>query len=314
MGAATVLGTSKWTRAGRLLPLTMIATAVWLLPQGVWGNPTPTATPGNGCIASSTAGSSDTPCEACVCALDSFCCNAVWDNWCASEALNPCAASCYCAQGTPSATPTKTRTPSRTPTETKAVTQTATLSATATPTSTEVSCSNDAECGSNNCVMSICVSPTPTLTATSTVTISRTTTATRTRTSTATITPTATETPTVYTTYFQIDSDPGDSVGGGEPHAFTEGDHSFSVSHNFGRVTVLFRGPETWQFSFAAVNGQELQPGFYGNATDFATHSPTKPGLNVSGDGSGCYATGQFTVLEAGYSGSNSVDHFAVDF
>lgn len=44
---------------------------------------------GNCCIANGGLGCEDPVCEAAVCAIDSFCCNDVWDGFCASEAADP---------------------------------------------------------------------------------------------------------------------------------------------------------------------------------------------------------------------------------
>ena len=75
---------------------------------------TPTATPtaGSCCSAQRWMGCNDTTCQECVCALDSFCCTAIWDGSCVVEAEQQCYTSCACA---PTHTPTSTATPTATP-------------------------------------------------------------------------------------------------------------------------------------------------------------------------------------------------------
>jgi len=49
---------------------------------------------GNCCIGWGGLGCQDAQVQACVCALDSFCCNNSWDGLCANEAINDCGATC----------------------------------------------------------------------------------------------------------------------------------------------------------------------------------------------------------------------------
>lgn len=55
------------------------------------------------CEPSPTAesGCNDVSCETCVCLIDSFCCDAAWDDVCANLALSSCASSCTCAPPIP---------------------------------------------------------------------------------------------------------------------------------------------------------------------------------------------------------------------
>jgi hypothetical protein len=64
--------------------------------------------------------SSDLTCQTCVCSIDSYCCDYLWDITCVEEAENPaqCFSDCTCAQVTPSSTPTPTTTPTPTITPT----------------------------------------------------------------------------------------------------------------------------------------------------------------------------------------------------
>jgi cysteine-rich repeat protein len=92
------------------------------------------------CTSHSAPRCGDTSCESCICVVDSYCCNAVWDSICVSEASNQCAAACPPPCGL--AAPSPTRTPTMTPTGASTATATATPtdtggpSPTATPTDT----------------------------------------------------------------------------------------------------------------------------------------------------------------------------------
>ncbi|MBI3386971.1 MAG: hypothetical protein HY027_04430 [Deltaproteobacteria bacterium] len=67
--------------------------------------PTPTAgPPGDCCVENLSPSCDNSACASCVCALDSFCCDVQWDNACAAEAGDQCAATCSCA-GQPTPTP-----------------------------------------------------------------------------------------------------------------------------------------------------------------------------------------------------------------
>ena len=45
---------------------------------------------GDGCVESGTPGCGGCPCEACVCAMDDFCCNDSWDSLCVDECIDQC--------------------------------------------------------------------------------------------------------------------------------------------------------------------------------------------------------------------------------
>jgi hypothetical protein len=48
------------------------------------------------CVGQAGPGCGDPRCESCVCAIDPFCCEVLWDNICASEAAKQCNAACGC--------------------------------------------------------------------------------------------------------------------------------------------------------------------------------------------------------------------------
>ncbi|MBS4052394.1 hypothetical protein [Methylomonas rivi] len=126
-----------------------------------------------------------------------------------------------------------------------------------------------------------------------------------------------------------LNAEPGSWVGGGigaSEVLWTHGvEGIFSISKNFDKgVTVNFDDGKLWSFNFAAPtydaatntnNGNELTVGFYDQATRFPFNSPTKPGLDFSGNGRGNNTLGGwFDVLEIVYGQNNDILRFAVDF
>ena len=117
-------------------------------------------------------------------------------------------------------------------------------------------------------------------------------------------------------TFIHFRSEPGDYIGQGIEQTLTTDDGVFTDSNSLNNVvTINFNGSTWWNLSFAAPQGQQLQPGVYEGATRYPFQSPTGPGLDVSGDGRGCNTlTGRFDVLEAVYTGSGQIEQFAADF
>jgi hypothetical protein len=126
-----------------------------------------------------------------------------------------------------------------------------------------------------------------------------------------------------------LETEPGSWVGGGigAPSAtWTHGsDGIFFGATNYDKgVSITYSGDDYWSFDFAAPsynpatntnNGQQLQVGFYDNATRFPFNSPTRAGLDISGAGRGNNTLGGwFNVLEVVYGTSGELLSFAVDF
>lgn len=124
-------------------------------------------------------------------------------------------------------------------------------------------------------------------------------------------------------------SEPGNWVGGGlgSPEVtWTHGvDGIFSsngTSNNAAHIS--FNNGDYWSFDFAAPtydpatntnNGTPLKVGLYSNATRWPFNSPTKPGLNVSGNGRGNNTlSGWFNVLDVSFDQTGNVQTLAVDF
>lgn len=125
-----------------------------------------------------------------------------------------------------------------------------------------------------------------------------------------------------------LKGEPGSWVSGavGSPEAtWTHGiEGIFSATTNFDKgVSVSYQDGNYWSFDFAAPtydpitntnDGQPLGVGLYNKATRFPFNSPTKPGINISGNGRGNnQQSGWFNVLEISY-GLNGINAFAVDF
>lgn len=89
-------------------------------------------------------------------------------------------------------------------------------------------------------------------------------------------------------------------------------------------ASVYYNGDDSWSFDFAAplydaatntVAPQRLHVGRYDNARRFPFNSPTRPGLSVSGAGSGYNElSGWFDVLDVGYNDNNELTRLAVNF
>jgi hypothetical protein len=121
-------------------------------------------------------------------------------------------------------------------------------------------------------------------------------------------------------TFFALNSQPGDFIGGGITQTFTAADGTFSVRPVFnGGVNVSFNTANFssfWSLSFGPLSGQTLVANQeYEGAQRFAFHSPTKPGIEIFGDGRGCNTiTGRFLVSDITFASDGSVQTLAVDF
>ncbi len=121
-------------------------------------------------------------------------------------------------------------------------------------------------------------------------------------------------------TFFTLNSQPGDFVGGGLTQTFTSADGAFTVNPVFnGGVNVSFHTADFssfWSLSFGPLSGQTLITNQeYDGAQRFAFHSPTKPGIDIFGDGRGCNTiTGRFLVSDVAFAADGSVLTLAIDF
>ncbi len=126
-----------------------------------------------------------------------------------------------------------------------------------------------------------------------------------------------------------LNAEPGSWVGGGigAPEVtWTHGvEGIFNITTNFDQgASVTFNDGNYWSFDFAAPtydpvtntnSGNPLEVGFYDNATRYPFNSPTRPGLNFSGNGRGNNTLGGwFDILEVVYGTGGEILKLAVDF
>ena len=126
-----------------------------------------------------------------------------------------------------------------------------------------------------------------------------------------------------------LSAEPGSWVGGGIGSSESTWTHGvegiFSITSNFDQgASVTFNDGNYWNFDFAAPtynpvtntnDGNRLEIGFYDNATRFPFNSPTRPGMNFSGNGRGNNRLGAwFDVLDIEYGLGGEVLSLAVDF
>lgn len=123
-------------------------------------------------------------------------------------------------------------------------------------------------------------------------------------------------TPVSAATFIQLNSQPGEYIGGGITQRFTPIDGLISASGNINDgVNITFRGDNIWDLGFAPPQGSSLIPGIYEGATRLPFKEPNEPGIEVAGAGRGCNTlTGKFNVLEAIYGADGSVERFDADF
>ena len=104
-------------------------------------------------------------------------------------------------------------------------------------------------------------------------------------------------------TFFYMNSQPGDYVGGGAESLYTRADTDITGSLEPGGT--YFRGhaiqpsyTHWWYIDIAAPVGQPLAVGSYVGAFRAAFRPDGSPGLDISGDGRGCNTlTGKFDIL-----------------
>lgn len=112
--------------------------------------------------------------------------------------------------------------------------------------------------------------------------------------------------------YVYLESEPGDFIGQGQTHLFTESDVQISVSESGGLLSVTILGPSIqvigvpdfrWDGFFRTMEVlEQLQPGYYGNLMRYPFNNPVKGGLDWSGVGRGSNTlTGWFVVDNAIY-------------
>ena len=120
-------------------------------------------------------------------------------------------------------------------------------------------------------------------------------------------------------TLILLNSQPGDYIGQGLQQTFTPADGTLTASALAnGGVQVSFHNSDFSQFwflNFGPPSPQKIVASEYEGAQRFAFHSPTRPGLDVFGDGRGCNnVTGRFLVSDFALNVDGTLARFAVDF
>jgi len=119
-------------------------------------------------------------------------------------------------------------------------------------------------------------------------------------------------------TYLYLNSQPGDYIGGGLQQTFTTANGTFSVSNGPSTVNVAFNSADHsqwWYLNFGSPKTIKFVRGQYVSAQRTPFRGPTRPGIDVSGDGRGCNTdTGQFLVSDFALAADGTVARFAVDF
>ena len=119
-------------------------------------------------------------------------------------------------------------------------------------------------------------------------------------------------------TVLVLNSQPGDYIGQGQSLSFTPADGTFAVSSSGSTVTLSFHNSDysqSWYLDFGTPVSGKFAKGEYVGATRTAFRSPTRPGVDVFGDGRGCNTdSGQFLVSDFILAPDGTVSRVAVDF
>ena len=119
-------------------------------------------------------------------------------------------------------------------------------------------------------------------------------------------------------TFLTLISQPGDYVGGGITQTFTPADGTFSVTNTTTDLSISFHTPnysQFWTLAFGSPKTQKFGRGEYEGATRTAFRSPTRPGVDVGGDGRGCNTdTGRFLVTDFALNIDGTIARLAIDF
>ena len=118
--------------------------------------------------------------------------------------------------------------------------------------------------------------------------------------------------------YLCADGSAGAYIGFGRLALFDASDSHFRARFNGdGAVGInVSKSHSSWLLSFAPPQGTQLHVGVYDHAGGYPAQSPTKPGLDVEGEGQGCQGVdGRFEILEYTYDyATGDIKHFAANF
>ncbi len=119
-------------------------------------------------------------------------------------------------------------------------------------------------------------------------------------------------------TFLTLNSQPGDYIGQGITQTFTPSDGTFSVSNSSDTVSISFNTPtysQFWNLDFGSATTVKFGRGEYDGAQRTAFRSPTRPGIDVFGDGRGCNIdSGRFLVSDFALNPDGTIARLAIDF
>jgi len=97
-----------------------------------------------------------------------------------------------------------------------------------------------------------------------------------------------------------LQSDPGDYIGLGESHVYTQTDAILTVNAAGNHLRVTIAGEQQWDADFALPSAlSQLQPGTYANLTRYGFDDPAVGGLDWHGEGRGCNQIGGTIVVNS---------------
>jgi hypothetical protein len=117
-------------------------------------------------------------------------------------------------------------------------------------------------------------------------------------------------------TFLSLESQPGDYIGQGITQTLTPADGTFSVSNSSDAVSISFNSStQFWFLDFGTPSYVKFGLGEFDGATRTAFRSPTRPGIDVSGDGRGCNTdAGRFLVSDFALNPDGTIARLAIDF
>ena len=119
-------------------------------------------------------------------------------------------------------------------------------------------------------------------------------------------------------TFLTLNSQPGDYIGQGITQTLTPADGTFSVTNTPDSVSISFHTPDYsqfWDLDFGSPVANKFGYGEYEGAQRTAFRSPTRPGIDVFGDGRGCNMdSGRFLVTDFALAVDGTIARLAIDF
>jgi hypothetical protein len=104
--------------------------------------------------------------------------------------------------------------------------------------------------------------------------------------------------------YAYLQSAAGDYIGQGQSLLFTDATGTLAVGADGAHLTVDIVAATWWLGDFAGMSTlNRVAPGYYGNLGGYPFHNPARGGLDWSGDGRSCAASGWFVVDNVAYAG-----------